>query len=141
MRNLACFKRVPLLFSVLFFTLTLYPWTQRLLGSKMHLSKAEVTFSRCSSGSNGSYSSVRFKLSNSTGPKINGLYIFAFRALSKLAGMNKSKSSSFLFKSGLFNGSSSTGSSSAFLPFLALALAFLAASIAYNFLSSRLFLS
>jgi hypothetical protein len=113
----------------------------KLFGSYMLRSRHEVILSLCSSGSNGSCSSERFKLSNSTGPNINGLYILAANALSKLAGTNKSKSSSFLNISALFASPSSTGSSSAFpfAPFLFLAFAFFAASRAYNFLSSKLF--
>jgi hypothetical protein len=62
---------------------------------------------------------------------MKGLGTFFLRALSKLAGRNRSYDSSFAVKSILVPPSSSAGSSSAPFPFfLALALAFLAASIA-----------
>ena len=140
LRNLPCLSMVPLLFKVLFFAFTLKPWIHRLCGRIILLSRAAVTRSLCSSASNGSYSSVRCKLSNSIGPKTKGRSILAFKAFSKLAGTNKSKFSSADVIIGWLL--SSAGSSSAFpLPFLALALAFLAASIACSFLSSSDFLS
>ena len=85
--NLACFSNELLLFRVLFLTFTLNPWRHKLFGRYTPRSSALATFSRWASGSNGASSSVRSRPSNSTGPNMNGLAIFAFSALSKLAGM------------------------------------------------------
>jgi hypothetical protein len=76
--------------------LTLKPCTHKLCGRRILLSRAAVTRSLCSSASNGSYASVRLRLSNSIGPKTKGRSILAFKALSKLAGWNKSKFSSLV---------------------------------------------
>lgn len=153
-RNLACFNRVVLRLRVLFWLInassslflfwgpavTLNPWMQSWEGSNKLWSNAFVTYSLWFSGSNGNWSSVLFKLSNSTGPNTNGLGIFFFSALSKLDGRKRSYSSS-LFKS-IYAAASSAGSSSAPFPFfLALAFAFLAASMASSLFYSSDFLS
>ena len=71
----------------------------------MDLSRTLVTRSLCSSASNGSYSSDKWRLSNSIGPKMKGRDILALRALSKLAGTKRSKFSSFIGISGFTSSS------------------------------------
>ena len=102
-----------------------------------------ATWSRWASASNGESASERLRPSNSTGPNMKGLAIFALRAFSKLAGRCGSKTSSALSGSSLLAArSASSGSSSpVFFPaFFAFCFAFLAASSCCYFFSSWLFL-
>lgn len=140
-RNLACFKIVVLLLRVFLFTVTLNPWIQTFEGNAELLSRTFTTRSRWRSALNGLSLSFRFRPSNSTGPKINGLIIFFWRICSKPLFVFMSNVSWDAYSKSPFVAGNTSSSSSAY-PFLAVltffGLFFLASSKAFCFFSSKL---